>query len=804
MLTDIRLAVRLLARAPGFSIIAILTLALGIGLSASSFSLANVFLLRNVPYPEADRLVRIFRTSPESRTLGHATGNALDIRENATSFEGLALFNGDAYSLGEPGEPAQQVSGVSATAEFFRLMRLQPTLGRGFAPGDDEPGAARVAVISHRTWLRRYAGDPAVIGRSVRLNTEPHTIVGVLAESFRAPLVWGDAEFFTSRTVHPDFHTNRTDAWIGLVGRLAPGVGLGQAQAELDTLAARLRAEFPKENANLGLRVVGLSQSNMDTVSRVLLWLMTGISLAMMLIACANLASLQVARAFVRSREYAVRAALGGNRRQLMTPLIIESLVLAAAGGILGLGVAWVSNTVVGANLLINNEPGFQVPIDIRVLGFAALAALVSGLAFGLAPAWLASRTSAADMLKDGARGSTGGREQQRLKRFLIVGEMALAVALVGVAAAFGVGAKSFLKRDYGWNIHGLFTGFIAMPYSSYSEPTKVHTFQRDLLERLHQIPGVEQAVLANGLPLYSLSGSNRLVIEGQAEVAAGQEPTAEIALVSADYFRALGIALRRGRGFSDDLDADDPPVVVINQAMADRFWPGEDPLGKRLRRVDDEQWWEVIGVVNDVGMAVRLDRSPTPFQLYRPLPQATTRYFSIVLRSPLAPELLERPVGEAVAALDPDLPVAQPGSLQAQVDRGMGNLNLVIYNLGLSAGMGLLIAAVGLFGVISQLTAQRTRDIGVRIALGAQNRDILRMVLGEGLKLLAIGLVLGVPAYYALTLIFSSAMPQMQLPGWWLLITNLVVLSATMFIATYVPALRATKINPIDALRAE
>ncbi len=804
MVSDIRFAIRLLARAPGFTVVAILTLALGIGLSSSSFSLANAFLLRNVPYPEAERLVRIFRTSPESRTLNHATGNALDLRAAATTFEGLALYNQDSFSLGEPGQPAQQVQGLSATADFFQVLRMQPAMGRGFAPGDDEPGAARITVVSHRAWMRRFAGDPNVIGRSVRINTEPHTIVGILPESFHAPLVWGDVEFVIPRTIHPTFFTNRTDAWIGIMGRLAPGVSLDQAQAEFTTLASRLTREFPKENANLGLRVVGLSQSNMDTVSRVLLWLMTGIALAMMLIACANLASLQVARAFVRSREYAVRAALGGSRRQLMTPLIIESLLLSIAGGIVGLGVAAFSNDIVGANLRIGSEPGFNIPIDGRVLGFAALAAVLSGLAFGLAPAWLASRTSAADMLKDGARGTTGGRAQQRLKRFLIVGEMALALALVGVAAAFGVGAKPFLNRDYGWEIDGLFSGFIAMPYDNYSEPPQVHAFQRDLLQRLQQIPGVEHAVLANGLPLYSLSGANRLVIEGQTEASPGQEPTAEMARVSADYFRALGIPLRRGTLFTDDIEADDPAVVVINQAMAERFWPGEDPVGKRLRLVDNEQWIEVVGVVNNVGMAVRLDRSPTPFQMYRPLQQATTRYISVLLRSDLAPELLERPVGEAVAALDPDLPVAQPGSLRAQVDRGMGNLNLVIYNLGISAGMGLLIAGVGLFGVISQLTAQRTRDIGVRIALGAQRRDILTMVLGEGLKLLLIGIVLGVPAYYALTLIFSSSMPQMKLPGIWLLGTNLAILSATMFLASYLPARRATKINPIDALRAE
>lgn len=803
-MTNLRLALRQLARAPGFTVIAVLTLALGIGLSASSFSMANAFLLRTVPYPDSASLVRVFRTTTAYQTLSHAPANALDIRETVTSFSGFALYHGDSLALGEPGQPAEQINGMRVTADFFDIMGVQPFLGRGFAPGEDQPDQPRVAVLTHRTWERRYTSDPGVIGRNVRLNTETYTVIGVLPESFEAPLVWGPVDFILPRTIHPTFNNERGNTWMGAVARLAPGVSLRQAQAELDTIATRLEREYPKENTGSGLRVVDLSTSNMDTVSKVLLWLMTGISLTMMLIACANLASLQVARAFVRSREYAVRAALGGSRRQLMAPLIVESLVLAGLGGAFGLFVAWASNTIIGNNLLINNEPGFAVPIDGRVLAFAAAASLLSGLAFGLAPAWLASRTPAAEMLKDGNRGSTGGRTQQRLKRALIVGELASALALVGLAAAFGVGARNFLDRDYGWNMDGLFNGAIAMPYDNYPEDQQVHTFQRELLSRLERIPGAEHAVLTSALPLYALSGANRMVIEGRPEMPPGQEPTAELGLVTADYFQALGIPLRQGEIFSNDLTPEDPLVVVVNQSMAESFWPGENPIGRRIRLADNDQWLQVVGVVNDVTMAVRMDRPPTPFQMYRPLLQSTTRYYSILIRTSLAPETMERPVGEAVAAVDPDLPVAQPGSLRTQIDRGMSNLNLVIINLGLSAGMGLLIAGVGLFGVISQLTAQRTRDIGVRMALGAQKADIMRLILGEGVKLLVIGILIGVPAYFGLTTVLRGAMSEMKLPGPWLLLVNLGVLGGTMFLACYLPALRATRINPMEALRSD
>lgn len=805
-MTNLRLALRQLARSPGFAVVAVLTLALGIGLSASSFSMANAFLLRTIPYPEAGRLVRIFRTSPQSSTLAHAPGNLLDIRHEVTSFEGFALYNGDSTALGEPGQPAEQVNTMAVTADFFGLMGVPPLRGRGFAPGEDEPDQPLVTVLSYRTWMRRYAGDPAVLGRTVRLNTKPHLIVGVMPERFEAPLVWGPVDFFVPRTIHPNFFTLRDDGWLNGVARLKPGVSLAQAQSELDTIAARLVQAYPKENVGLGLRVVGLSNSNMDDVSRTLLWLMTGIALTMMLIACANLASLQVARAFVRTREYAVRAALGGSRRQLMGPLVVESLVLAVAGGVGGLLVAWWSNAIIGANLLINDSPGFEIPIDGRVFGFAVGASLLSGLAFGLAPSWLASRTPAAEALKDGARGSTGGRVQQRLKRALIVGEMALALALVGLAAAFGLGAKSFLDRDLGWRLDGLFNGFVALPYDNYAQDEQPPEFQRRLLERLQTIPGVSHAVLTTALPIYGFSAPNRILVEGQPAVPEGSELTAEITNVTADYFAALGVSLRQGAMFTDRITRADPRVVVINESAARACWPGVDPIGRRLRRADagPDDWLEVIGVVNDVQMAVRLDQPATRLHLFRPLLQHTSRYFTIVLQSALAPEALEGPVRRAVAALDPDLPVAQPGSLRAQVDRGMSNLNLVIINLALSAGMGLLIACVGLFGVISQLTAQRTRDIGVRMALGAQKGDILRLIMGEGLRLLAWGIVLGVPIYYGLTLVLGRAMAEMRLPGTWLLLTNVAVLGTTMALACFLPARRATRINPTEALRAD
>lgn len=801
---ELGFAIRQLAKSPGFAAVAIVTLALGIGLSASSFSMANAFLLRNVPYPEADRLVRVFASTRQAPRTGHAPGNIIDVRENATSFSGFALYNGDNYALGDPGQPAEQVFGMAVTADFFHVIGVQPALGRGFAQGEDREEQAAVAVLPYRTWVRRYAADPAIIGRTVRLNAVPYVIVGVLPDTFHAPIVWGPVEVLIPRTMPPSFRTNRRDTWMQAVGRLKPGVTLRQAQAELGTLAAQLEQGHPKENEGRGLTAVGLAQANLDSVSRTLLWLMTGVGLAMLLVACANLASLQVARAFVRSREFAIRAALGGNRRQLMGPLLVESLVLAALGGLGGLLVAWWSNDLIGSALRVGNEAGFDIPIDGRVLAFTAFASLLSGLAFGLAPAWLASRSPAAEALKEGARSATGSASHQRMKRVLIIAELALALTMVGVAAAFGLGAKSFVRRDVGWSMDNIFMGFLALPYEPYGHDARSWEFCRELLPRLAALPGVQHAALANTVPMFALGPTVPFSVEGRPEEESSRRPTTQVGVVTSDYFAALRIPLKEGKTFPPELRATDPAVAVINEAFARKLWPGESALGRRVRLGDDGPWIEIVGVVADVGMLVRFTALDTPFQLYRPLVHAPTRYFSIALRASVAPESLTKSVREAVASLDPDVPVAQPGSMRAQFERNMRNLDLVITNLAISAGMGLLIAAVGLFGVISQLTAQRTRDIGVRIALGARSTDIMRMIIGEGARMLLIGLLCGVPAYYALTLVLNNAMPSLRLPGLWLLATNIAVLAVTVLIACFLPARRATRINPVEALRTE
>lgn len=804
MLASLRFALRSLARSPGFTAVAILMLALGIGLSAGSFSMANAFLLRNVPYPEPERLVRFFVTSAQFDRGSFSPGNALALRTAATSFEGLCIYNPDGYSLAEPGQPAEQVQGMNVTANFFEVLGVQPFLGRGFSTDDNSPDQPRTVIVSHRTWVRRYASDPAVIGRTVRLNSELHTIIGVLPASFDAPLVWGPADYIVPIKLDAGFVSNFGASWLHIVARLKPGVSAQQAGAELSLLGTQLVKDHPKENAGIGLRLVSLHDSNMDNVSRTLLWLMTVLSLAMLLIACTNLASLQVARAFGRSREFALRSALGADRAQLMTPLIVESLVLAVFGGIGSLLIASWSNDIIGRFLRINNEVGFEVPLDGRVLAFAAFASLLSGLAFGLAPAWLASRAPAAEALKEGARGSSGGRSHQRLKNFLIVIELGVALALVGVASSFGIGASAFTRRQVGWDPHGLFCGYVSLPWNRYDDE-KCRTFQKALLDKLAVVPGVEQAVICGGLPLFYLGGGTlRLTVDDQPPVERGQEPLTQTVSVSPDYFAAIRLNLKAGRTFSPSLTEKDPPVVLVNESFAKRFWPGQSAIGRRVRVGDDEKWSEIIGVVSDAKLLGRFETPETPLQLFRHYLQSPNHYIGLVLRTGQAPDSITRTVRDAVASIDPDLPVTEAGDVVTTMDRNFSNINLVIVNLGISAGMGLLIAGIGLFGVISQLTMQRTRDIGVRMALGAQAGDILSMILGGGVKLLLVGVLIGIPAFFGLNRLLSSAMPSIEFPGLWLLAVDLVVLSGTMLLACYLPARRATKVNPLVALRSE
>ena len=803
MLTDLRLALRTLAKSPGFTAIAVLTLALGIGLSTAAFSLTNVLLFRSLPYPASERLVRVFRTTPQSQTGSIAPGNALEVRAALTSFSQVGLFSYDSLSLAEPDQPAVQVNAVNFSANFLNLLGVAPAHGRLFAPDEDQPGKSAVVVLTHRMWTRRFAADLRVVGRTLRINGENATVIGILPASFEAPLVWGPCDIVRPLTQQGTFVNDRTNAWMDIVGRLKPGVSIEQAHSELRTIGARLAQDHPKENGADNLRAASLHDSNMDAVSRMILWLMPVLSTMVLVIACANLANLLLARSLGRSREFAIRSALGASRSQLMRPLLAESFVLAVAAGIAGILIAAWGASLLGRNLNINGEAGFAIPLDAAVLAFAAVSALVSALAFGLAPAWLASRTSAADSLKDSARGSTAGRAHHRLKYTLVAAELAFTLVLVGVAGAFALGARGFVARDLGWNPDHLYSGFLVTPWNRYGDDEKLRTFQRDLLERLAALPGVAHASIASNVPLYNYYGNDHATAEGQT-FTPGQEPLVSSVPVSSGFFAAMGIPVRAGTVFPADLRADARPMVVVNEALAHRFWPGQDAVGKRLRLKERDELAEVVAVVGDVQMAANLGSPGTRLQIYRPLVRFPLRYQSIILRTSVPPASVSESVRRTVAALDPDLPVAGGGAVREAIDRNLDNINLIIANLAIFAGMGLLIAIVGLYGVIAHLTAQRTRDIGVRIALGADYRSIVSMILRQSAVLFGLGMAIGLPGHVAVQRLLGNTMPAMPFPGLWLGAAILATLGLATLAASFLPAHRAARTDPLVALRAD
>jgi len=800
-----RLAFRSLAKAPGFTFIAILTLALGISMSTASFSIANAIVFRSLPFQKSKELFSVFRTTPQNDSMSHSPGNFLELKENLTSFSAFSAFYQRYSSYVPEGQPAQQTLALSATVDLMETLGIQPMLGRGFARDDDKPGSARSVILTHRMWTKRCGSDPEVIGKSLRIDGQSHVVLGVMPASFDILTLFGPVELITPMTIWPDFRNQRASKWFSIVGRLKSGVSEAQAQSELAMIVARMNQEHPVHNSKDGIRMHSLSTAFVGSLNTSISYLIIALSCMVLLIACANLASIQIARSFERAREYAIRSALGARRIHLMMPLLAESCLLSLAGGGLGLVLAsWTVELLGNSIVLYSNERGFDIPIDGHVLVFAVLSSIGTVIASGLIPAWIASKGNCIDALKEGSRTSSSGTSHKRTKHILVIIELALSLILVGVASSFSLAIRSFMNRDLGWNPAPLASGSLSLPYERYTTPELRKAFQDKVLASVEQIPGVEHATLAHNLPLSSYYGSNYIVIEGQMTAIPGQEPLSQMVPATSDYFEVLGIPLAKGRLFAPGIKASDPAVVVINESMANRFWPNQDPIGKRLRIREDQIWMEVIGVVRDVRMAVGLVPTNTRFQMYRPLAQAQTSHFDIILKTSANPESLIAPMRQAVSRLDPDLPVLNAGAATRLIRDNLGNFVILTNQMSLFAVMGLLISALSVYGVISHMTAQRTREFGVRIALGADSTSILGSTLIQGVWLLVFGLALGLAGSFALGRILQSMLSEMSMPGVWLQVIAALLLVVVTLIACLIPARRATRIDPVLALRAE
>jgi len=808
MFQDLRTGFRMLLKDKGFTLVAALTLALGIGANTAMFSVLNTYLFRALPYPNSDRLVRVFRTSIHSQNWPHSTGNFFDQREKNNVLDKMVAYTYIIPNLAEPGQPAERLSGIAATSDFFPALGVQPALGRVFVPEDHETseqvGAGPVVVLSDRFWMRRFGGDPNVLGRTLRLDGQDVKIIGVMPPGFDHPLLWGAVDVWRPLAFNANGRVDRGNNWLDVFARMKPGVSLAQADQAMKALAAAITKETSR-NQNESLRLEPFYLSMSDDIQRKIIWFTFGLAGFVLLIGCANLANLQLIRTAARAREFAVRAALGAPALRLLRQSLVESLIIALIGGALSLllavwGVGFISRR------LFSELPGAKVSLDFGVFGFALLCSALTGLIFGTVPAWLASRADVNQALRENVRGSSAGRSHQRLRSALIVGEVAFALILLTGAGLFLRGLQRFINLDPGWRVDGLVTAQISLPGAKYPKEDERRVFYQRLEERLAALPGVQQVALSGSQPVWGFGSSGDFVVEGQPEPAPGQYPEVFREPVSLGYFDTLGIRLIAGRTFNSADTTDRARVVIINEAMARRFWPGENPIGKRIgdSNPKDRNWREIIGVVNDVGFPGSLGEPYTRLQSFHPLAQNVWESVNIWLRVSTAPGTLTNAIRGAVAELDPTVPAHRILTARSLVERGMGSVSLLGSLLGAFAALGLALASVGIYGVISYSVVQRTGEIGIRMALGARRLDVLRLVLGKGARLILLGALLGLGGAYEVARFLATAIPTLPTRDPAAMGAIALALIAVALAACYLPARRATKVDPMIALRHE
>ncbi len=794
-MNDLRFAVRQLLKNPGFTAVAVLTLALGIGVNTSMFSGLQSLLMPKQPYPEPDRLVRVFRTSPHSQRWPHSPAGFLDQRTLNSVFTHMVATTSRRANLAEVGQPAERLRVVLATADLLPMLGIPPKLGRGFLPEEDEAGANSVVLLNHRLWVRRFNADPAIVGRTLRLDGESVTVIGVMPAEFGDRETWGSADLIRPMGFSDAESAMRGNHYLDVFARLKPGVTLAQANAGLTVLATRLRETHPESNTDIGFRAMEMARARMDPRGQIMLWMIMGLAGFVLLIACANLANLQFARTALRSRELAIRGALGAPRSRLLRQLLTENLLLAALGGMLGLLLAQWTNQWLIHNLTEDGRPLIRPELNFAVLGYALLASTVSGLAFGLAPAWLASRTDVNAALKQGMRDG-GGTSRNRIRHGLIIAQVALALMLLVGAGLVVDGLSRFGAASPGWRIDGLHAGYLNLPDTTYPDDDARRRFMDRLQERLSGLPGVERASLASSLPVAGFRSHIGLEIESSDT--AVTDSLSSLASVSPGYFGTLDVRLVEGREFTPADSAGRPAVTIINEAFARACWPNASAVGKRIGQPGS--WQEIVGVVSDVRSATDPGEPTTRFQCYRPLAQDSSAGIAVAVRGHVTGETLRR----AVAELDPDLALSEAGAVRAAVDRAHGQTAIAGWLLGAFASLGLLLAALGTYGVVAGFVGQRTQEIGVRMALGAKIRDVLWLVLGRGLRLTAIGLVVGLLGAVAMARVLASVTPGLKANAPGVVVLAGLVLFAVALLACWIPARRASRVNPMVALRGE
>jgi len=797
---DAAYALRRLRQTPGFTLVAVLTLALGIGATSAIFSIVNAVLLRPLPFPEPERLVEVSQVW-KGQPAVYSPQNFLDVEAQAKSFERLAAIDTTGVTLTGNGAAAR-LEAAEVSASFFDVLRARPILGRGFVAGENEPGT-KVVVLGHKPWLDRFGGEPGLVGKTVQVDREPRTVVGIAPPGFSYP---EGAEIWLPMTYDERFRTNSRGAWyLTIVGRLAPGASVASAREEVGTIAARLEQSYPDANEGVGGTVRSLHEATVGDTRRALLVLLGAVGLVL-LVACVNVANLLLARISGRESELALRAALGAGRGRIVRQLFTESLLLALAGGAAGVLLAG----VLVDGLLALQPQGVprlaEVRVDRGVLAFAAVLSLLTSVAFGALPAIRMSRKAEAQSLRQGSRGIlSGGRPG--LRGGLVVGQIALAMVLL---AGSGLLIRSFslLRQvDPGFDARSALTFRVSLPESAYADDARLLSFHEALEARLRALPGARAVGAVSGLPLTGSQFNISFTVDGRPEPPPAQQPSLDVAIATRGYFRAMGIDIVRGRDFTEADDATAPQVVLLSETAVRRHFADEDPIGKRIRLGlgrgrGRKAGGEVVGVVRDVkrhGLA-----KASPPEIYVPYAQFPLQSMAVVLRSDVKPRSLATAAEAAVHELDAQLPVARLATLEEIVARSISEPRFYVLLLGAFAATALFLAALGLFGVMSYAVAQRTRELAVRLALGAQQRELRRMVLREALVLGSIGLALGLGGALLLSRTLESLLFSVSPSDPATLAAVALLLLATTLLAGYLPARRATRIDPVVALRAD